>query len=609
MEPKNNIGLNSTTYYQPLPPETVNIRKMYLTREYLKYPQMVKALKDVLRGRTVTIQSNFFEREKRGLRRRASRCFRQVTLKFKVKFSIKYRNRVATAAVKLADQFFEQKKVLDGKSNVKENVIHKPINTPNPHQDLLAKIETVGQALLQVEEEIKAKNESLDQNRLKQKQDCPFVNGDTYREAFELRECRLKRLEQLRKELKEAEEYANSYVGSFQSWFSSNPQDEVKRLSEEIQELKKEFDEDEAGFNILKTKKEAQEGILKEYQVEEKKLSSEITELMKQRELVQTESGVLQQKLAEATGALTLIPATDANAGTQNLAKVERLNFGSPEENFNYVVSEIERSIYSSSDTDKVKGENLRRTLGYLKKPKKTSVLEMSGIEDEQLVMQKSAMAVRILALALTEEKNNERLVSVVVGFLNSLLSINQNVENQDKEKIADLLRFAFEIDPETKQPRMDEAFRFRALSIIMGCVLILSHYFFDENSLKMEIRAIKRLLSLPWIGAAAMKGAYALKRNQLINSIKDVPIFQDSHKQGIDTLVTSLEPVIREVLSGGSSSKMKEKMMKATRIFADKDFKPFMEFVDFDNLPTTSELTEACASLFENFIKNLENA
>lgn len=602
--PSNSFATPST-----VPPQNVNIRKLYEKREFLKFPELRRLLKDALSRKKISaIPSNLLVAEKKTIRRRASHCFKCMTWKLKL-MRPGFRKRFDAAVNEVANAYFDSQKRAQ-KSSLKPKEIIPSKSTPqeDPHKETRIKIETLAWELETLNQQIQTKNDAVVENHKNQKTDCSLIDGDAYKDARDVYLDHKSQLEKLKKDLTQAEAYRDSTLGYCYSFISSSPQCEVERINKEIKELEEILACEKIAYDHLEVLVTEQKSKLEKYRAEEKLLSEEVDSLVSKRVLLTAERGELSRKFTQATGVQIdqLTSETPVQTPLSSIKQV-KLNFGTPEANYQYVKEHIEKSIDACPGSPEVKAANLRRTLGYLKKPTKTRVLQMSGIPQEDLVMKKSAMAVRILSLALTEETNNERLVNVVVAFLDSLLSLNTRVNKQDKENIGNLLKFAFEIDPATQVPRMDEAYRFRGLSIIMGCVLILSHYFFDEESLKPEIRIIRKILHTPFLGKALLSGAYYLKKEELVNSIREVPIFEAKHREDVNNLVEVLEPVITEVLGRGNSD-MKKRIMNATKIFADQDFITFMDLIDFDNLPTTTELTEACATLFERFIKNLEN-
>lgn len=617
-----------------------SIREIYTSKDFLHYSEMKSVLKQVIRTKNIKVEeikvspkfAEFSTLDRTSRAQRVAIFFERFALSVKFFFNRSSKRKFNAAIVKIDDAYFLLNKVKTQPRKTESE--HKIPTAPkiDPIKEAEAEVESLLNQQKDLQTKISAKEAELG--------DLQLINdGYTLIDGLELNakkkeiEAKQAEVNLLKEHLRDVKAY-KAPTGFLSSWiiadtakekikkfdplfnFSEIPkaipmiEGEIEKLERDISQLSEECVNVEKNMN------------------EQKELVVELTEksnvIKSSIQVLQTKSAELAKSLNAAKELLDKLknnPKTEPEPVKEEPVKEPvkeepKYDFGTAKENLVYVLAQMEKSIRASEGTKEEIEANWQRHQRYLAKGKQTNVLIMSGIRDEEIAKQKSAMAVRILATALAEPENNKKLCNAVAGFLDSLLKLDANIPLRERQNISELVKFVFGLDEATKKPRMDEEYRLRGLACINGCVLVMAQYFFDEGSLNDDMKKIKHLESnygiVRYIAERIGKKAFKSKQKELVKAVQQVPVLKTSKEQGdkVNGLVEVLVPVVFDILGGDPESPtlLKRKIHAATRKFANEDFKKFMDLIDFEKLPSTSEMTDACCELFKNFERNLEN-
>lgn len=608
-----------------------SIREIYTSKDFLHYSEMKSVLKQVIRTKNIKAEeikvspkfAQFSTLDRTSRAQRVAIFFERFALSVKFFFNRSSKKKFNAAIVKIDDAFF-----LLNKTKTEPRKTESQHRVPTaPKADPIKEAEAGLEKLVKQQEELQAKISA----KMAELEDLQKIDdGYKLKNGLELNtkkselEAKQAELPLLREHLTDVKAY-KAPTGFLSSWKSDPAADKIKKfnplfnfseiptaipmLEGEIEDLEKEILRLSEEFEKIEKEKREQSDIIAE---KAKIITSSIKGL-------QNQSGELATSLNAAKEQLNKLkntPLPEFEPVKEPVKEEPKYDFGTAKENLAYVLVQMKKSIEASEGTKEEIEANWQRHQRYLAKGKQTDKLVMSGIQDEEIAKEKSAMAVRILATALAEPENNKKLCDAVAGFLDSLLKLDENIPLRERKNISELVRFVFGLDEKTKIPRMDEEYRLRGLACINGCVLVMAQYFFDEDSLRSDMKKIKYLESnyglVRALAEAIGKRAFNSKKDELVKAVQQVPVLKMSKEQGdkVNNLIEVLVPVVFKILGGNpkSPTPLKRKIHAATRKFANEDFKKFMDLIDFEKLPSTSEMTDACCELFKNFERNLEN-
>jgi len=610
-----------------------SIRDIYTSKDFLQYSGMKSVLKVAIRAENakrgttpeeIKFTPMFNIRDRTSRSQRVAIFFERFALNVKFFFNRSSKKKFNAAVVKIANAYF----TLNRTPTPPRKTENKEDKKPSVKEDPIKVAESERGKLIKKQEDLQLKiTEKTDELMEIQKlnDELHLVDGLELNKKKDELKAKEAELPLLKDHLKDVKAYV-APTGFLSSWKSDPAGDKIKKFNPHfdftnipagiiaVEEQIKKLEEE---INQHSTEVPELENEVKNQRAKSEELTERPAEVTEAIIKLQTESGELAKSLITANEHLDVLRNAPPPEPIKEPVKEEpKYNFGTPEENLAFVLDKMKKSIYSSVGTESEKDENWQRHQRYLTKGKQTDALKMSGIRDEELAKKKVAMAVRILATALSEPENNAKLCEAVAGFLDSLLKLDPSIPEPERYEIKQLVKFVFGLD-ENQQPRMDEDFRLRGLACINGCVLVMAQYFFDEKSLTPDMQKIKHLESPHRSLRIAMKGiakvAFYYKKDELMKSIRQVPVLQNSpkHKESVDGLVNVLVPVVLQILSGDpkSPTELKKKIHAATEKFANEDFKKFIDLIDFEKVPSTTEITDACCELFKNFERNLDKA
>ncbi|PJD97501.1 MAG: hypothetical protein CK425_02415 [Parachlamydia sp.] len=607
-----------------------SIKETYASKDFLHHSEMKSVLKQVVKTKNIQatdikLSPNFSVRDRTSRTQRVAIFFERFALSVKFFFNRSSKRKFNAAIVKIDDAFYLLNKV---KTEPRKTESEHKIPTA-PKIDPIKEAEAEVESLLKEQEDLQIKISA----KMAELDDLQKIDdGYTLKNGLELNakknelEAKQTKLPLLKEHLEDVKAY-KAPTGFLSYWKPDPAAEKIKKFDSlfNLSEIPKAIPMIEGEIEKLERdiSQLSEECVNVEKEVNEQKELSE--KLAEKSKVIASSIQGLQSRSAEL--AKSLNTAKELLDKLKNTPKPEpvkeepvkeepKYDFGTAKENLVYVLAQMEKSIRASEGTPEEIETNWQRHQRYLAKGKQTDKLVMSGIQDEEIAKEKSAMAVRILATALAEPENNKKLCDAVAGFLDSLLKLDENIPLRERKNISDLVRFVFGLDEKTKTPRMDEDYRLRGLACINGCVLVMAQYFFDEDSLRSDMKKIKYLESnyglVRAVARAIGKIAFNSKKDELVKAVKQVPVLKMSKEQAdkVNNLIEVLEPVVFKILGGNPNSPtpLKRKIHAATRKFANEDFKKFMDLIDFEKLPSTSEMTDACCELFKNFERNLEN-